>query len=139
MSVGRICVREVNVASPEESVQVIARRMADRRVGTLIVLDDAKRPCGLLTDRDLVLRVLAAGEEPGTTTVGDVMTRQPKTIAEDSPIESALALMRAGSFRRLPVVDRDGRLVGIVSLDDVWALLAEEFAQIAGILDRQAS
>lgn len=119
-------------------MQVVARRMAERRVGTLIVLDDAKRPFGLLTDRDLVLRVLAAGENPVTTTVRDVMTREPKTITEDSPIESALALMRPGSFRRLPAVDRDGKLVGIVSLDDILAQLAEEFAQIAGILEQQS-
>ncbi len=138
MSVGRICVREVNVASPEETVREIARRMAEQGVGTLVVLDDAKRPCGLLTDRDLVLRVLATGEDPATTRVADVMTRDPKTIAEGSPIESALGLMRAGSFRRLPVIDRGGRLVGIVSLDDVLALLAEEFAQIGGVLQQQS-
>ena len=138
MSVGRICVRDVNLASPDETVQVAARRMAEQRVGTLVVLDAAKQPVGLLTDRDLVVRVLAVGADPGAATVADIMTREPKTIAEDSPIESALALMRAGAFRRLPVVDHDGRLVGILSLDDILALLAEEFAHIGGILNQQS-
>ncbi len=138
MSVGRICVRDVNLASPDETVQVAARRMAERRVGTLVVLDAAKRPVGLLTDRDLVVHVLVAGADPRTATVADVMTREPKTIVDDGPIESALALMRAGAFRRLPVVDHDGRLVGILSLDDVLTLLAEEFAHIGGILNQQS-
>lgn len=138
MSVGRICVRDVNLASPDETAQVAARRMAEQRVGTLVVLDAAKRPVGLLTDRDLVVRVLAAAADPGAATVADIMMREPKTITEDGPIESALALMRAGAFRRLPVVDRDGRLVGILSLDDILALLAEEFAHIGGILNQQS-
>ena len=64
MSVGRICTRYVDLADPEETVQAAARRMLERKVGTVVILDPAKRPVGLLTDRDLVLRVLAQGQDP---------------------------------------------------------------------------
>ena len=65
------------------------------------------------------------------------MTAPIKTIGEDAGIETALSLMRSGEFRRMPVVDREGRLVGVLSLDDVLTLLAEEFAEIGHLLDRQ--
>ena len=137
MSVGRICCREVDLVSPQETVTEAAQRMGERGVGTLVVLDEGKRPLGLVTDRDLVVRVLAAGRDAGATPVGEIMTRAPKVVHEESAIEDALALMRAGSFRRLPVVDREGRLAGIVSVDDVLALLAEEFAHIGGVIERR--
>jgi CBS domain-containing protein len=138
MSVARICLREVDLADPTESVLEAARRMGERRVGTLVIVDDAGKPIGLLTDRDLALRVVAAGGDPRATSVGEVMTAHPKTVGESTPIESALSLMRSGSFRRLPVVNDDGKLVGIVSLDDVLSLLAEEFELIGRLLEREA-
>ena len=138
MSVARICVRQVDIAEASESVLEAACRMRERGVGTLVIVDDAGRPVGVLTDRDLALRVVAAGGDSRVTSVGDVMTAHPRTVSESTPIESALSLMRSGSFRRLPVVNEDGKLVGIVSLDDVLALLAEEFALIGGLLEREA-
>jgi CBS-domain-containing membrane protein len=65
------------------------------------------------------------------------MTADPKTVSEDASIESALSLMRGGRFRRVPVVDGDGKLVGLLSLDDVLILLAEEFTQIGQLLERE--
>jgi CBS domain-containing protein len=138
MSVGRVCLREVDLAEPGESVLEAARRMEERRVGTLVIVDELGRPVGLVTDRDLALRVVAAGGDPRTVLVRDVLTAHPKTVTESTPIESALSLMRSGSFRRLPVVNDDGKLVGILSLDDVFGLLAEEFALIGGLLEREA-
>ena len=108
--------------------------MHDRKVGTLVVLNDAREPIGMVTDRDLAVRVLAEARDPLLTTVGDVMTRCPQTILEDTPIEEALRVMRAGKFRRLPVVDAHGALLGLLSLDDILDLLTEEFAAIRGIL-----
>ena len=137
MSVGRICTRYVDLADPEETVQAAARRMLERKVGTLVILDQAKRPVGLLTDRDLVLRVLALGQDPRQTSVSAVMTREPKTVTEGTPIEQALALMRSGAFRRLPVVGGDGTLVGLVSLDDILSLLAEELREVGTLVERE--
>lgn len=137
MSVGRICVRDVDVADEYEAVWQAAERMHQRAVGTLVILNDANEPIGVITDRDLVERVLARRRDPNTTSVGRVMTADPKTISEDASIESALSLMRSGRFRRLPVVNGEGKLVGLLSLDDVLMLVAEEFTQIGQLLERE--
>ena len=137
MSVGRICNRDVDTAHYDEAVLDSARRMRDRQVGTVIVVDDM-RPVGILTDRDLTVRVLAGGLDPQATRVSEVMTPSPTTIGEDESIETAVGYMRAGRFRRLPVVGRDGRVVGILALDDVLELVAEELADIGQLLKREA-
>lgn len=138
MSTGRICTREVSVISPSETAAVAAARMAEHGVGTLVVVDEATHPRGIVTDRDLVTRVLARGLDAASTRIEAVMTPEPRTIGERTPIELALSVMRAGRLRRLPVVDDEGRLVGIQSLDDTLALLAEELTIIGGLLERQS-
>jgi CBS domain-containing protein len=112
--------------------------MRDRSVGTLLVLGEAGEPLGIITDRDIVVRVVAEGKSPHATRVRDVMTPRPRTVTEEAPIETAVAQMRSGAFRRIPVVDRAGKLVGIVSLDDVLALLAEELVDIGLLLDKES-
>ncbi len=111
--------------------------MRQRTVGSLLVLNARREPEGLLTDRDLVVLVLAAGKDPQATTVGEVMTRHLETIREDAAMESALSQMRRGNFRRLPVVDRQGKLVGLVTLDDMLLLLSEEKTQIGAVLQSE--
>ncbi len=137
MSVGRICTRYVDLADGDETIQVAARRMAERKVGTLIILDRRDEPVGILTDRDLVVRVLAQGKDPRQTHVEEVMTRNPKVVSESTPIEQALALMRSGGFRRLPVTGSDGTLVGLVSLDDILSLLAEELREVGSLVEKE--
>jgi CBS domain-containing protein len=138
MSVGKICQREVDFADPGEPVRAAAERMRARGVGCLVVLDPERRPNGILTDRDLVLRVIAEGRDPEATRVLDVMTQPVRVAAEESPIDDCLRLMRSGGFRRVPVVDRAGRLAGLVTLDDVLGLLAEEFEQVGALLSRES-
>jgi CBS domain-containing protein len=137
MTIGRICQREVDFADATESVFQAAERMHQRTVGALVILDGERRPIGIVTDRDLAIRAIARCRDPFTTTVAEVMTPRPKTIAEESSIEEALLLMRSGAFRRVPVVDREDRLVGMVTLDDVLMLLCEEFASIGSLLKRE--
>lgn len=137
MSVGRICIREVDIITETESALTAARRMNERNVGTLVVVDRETRPVGIVSDRDLVLRVLATGKDASATPVRDVMTSAPKVVTEATPIEDALKLMRAGRFRRLPVVDRQGALVGLLSLDDILDLLAEEFVEIGQLIRKE--
>jgi CBS domain-containing protein len=122
----------------DESVFAAARRMHARKVGSLVVVDKEQRPLGLLTDRDLVVRVIAESREPNETLVSQVMTRLPQTVAEETPLEEALGLMRCGPYRRVPVVSGDGRLVGILSLDDILDLLAEEFGEIGRLLRKES-
>lgn len=137
MSVGQICVRQVDTAKPGETVNVAALRMLQRAVGTLVVVDDAQRPIGIVTDRDLVERVVAKNRSPLDITLRDVMSTNIRTISESSTIKSAVAMMRTNKCRRLPVVDDNQRLIGLISLDDFLMLLASEFNQIGSLLERE--
>jgi CBS domain-containing protein len=137
MSVGRICIREVHLADPEETVQVAASRMNSRNVGTLFVQNTNCEPIGIITDRDVAIRVVGEALDPAQTTVADVMTKAPDSVYEEAPIEAALFHMRSGPYRRLPVVDNDGKLVGVVSLDDILELICEEFAEIGQLLQKE--
>ena len=134
MSVGRICTRTVDLADRDESVQVAASRMNTRNVGTLLVLDEHKCPVGIVTDRDIAVRVVGKGLDPNATLVESVMSPTPDTVTESTPIETAIGVMRAGSHRRLPVVDDEGSLVGLISLDDILDLLSEEFLEIGKLI-----
>jgi CBS domain-containing protein len=137
MSIQRICHYDVDVAEPGESVRTIAERMRQRTVGCLVIVNEFREPIGIVTDRDLVIRVLAEGKDPYTTRIEEAMSYNLKTVPEDGSIEQALRVMRGGAFRRVPVVDRDGKLIGIVTLDDILMLLAEEFTQAGQVLDRE--
>lgn len=134
MTVGRICSREVDLVEPDETVHAAAQRMLQRNVGTLVVVDEARRPVGIVTDRDLTLRVLAKGLDDATL-VDEVMTPLPQTIRLDAPIARALAAMRAANVRRLPVVDPEDSLIGILSLDDVLLATIEELVAVGGIIE----
>jgi CBS domain-containing protein len=138
MLVRDIGVREVDTTTIEESVQVAGKRMHTRNVGTLVVVNDRDEPIGMLTDRDLALRVVGVGKSPYSTTVGQVMTHHPATLSEEATLESAIATMCAEPCRRLPLVDGAGKLVGLLSLDDVLHLLVSDFSQIGNLLWRES-
>jgi CBS domain-containing protein len=138
MTIGKICKRDVDLANADETVRAAAKRMKERHVGTLVVVNDEKVPVGLITDRDLAIRVLGDDRDPGGTTVGDVMTHHPRTISERSPIEEGLDLMRTLGVRRLPVVGWKDQLVGIVSMDDLLSLFIRELCDMGGVLGTQA-
>ena len=138
MSVGRICTRTVDTADLDETTQVAASRMNSRNVGSLIILDDDRHPVGIITDRDLAVRVVAKGLDPNTTTVDAVMTGCPERVTESTPIETAIGVMRSGPHRRLPVVDSQDQLIGILSLDDVLELLCEEFEEIGKLVRNES-
>jgi CBS domain-containing protein len=138
MSVGAICVRSVQVASPDETVRAVTARMARADVGTVIVLGPDRKPVGILTDRDVALRCVAEGRDPETTDVASVMSVPVTCVHETTPIESALERMVGAHARRLAVVDDDHALVGILALDDALELLAEEAASVGKLLRRRA-
>jgi len=139
MSVGAICVREVQITSPDETVRAVARRMAASGVGTVVVLGEGRRPLGILTDRDVTVRCVAQARDPDATPVGEVMSAPAACVHESTPIESALSRMAGTGGRRLVVVDGEERLVGILALDDVLELLAEEAATIGRLVGARAA
>jgi CBS domain-containing protein len=99
------------------SVLDAARIMRERAIGDVIVLEN-NRLCGILTDRDIVVRALAEGADPATTKVGDICSRELTTVAPTTSVAQAVHIMRSKAIRRLPVVEEEGRVVGIVSLGD---------------------
>lgn len=139
MSIGTLCIREVHLADCHDSVQHAARRMEQHNVGTLVVLDQAQRPVGIVTDRDLALRVVGAGRSTRNTHVEDIMTRSPVSVTEDTSLEEALALMRSGPYRRLLVIDQGGKLVGLIAVDDILELLAQELKQVGELLENETA
>lgn len=137
MNIGRICQHDVDFADPFESVFQAAERMRQRTVGALVVLGPNKRPVGIVTDRDLVTRVIAGCKDPFAETVDSVMSKNVHVVTQGTSIEDALSLMRSAKVRRLPVVDHESRLVGIITLDDILLLLCEETAAIREVLKSQ--
>lgn len=135
MSLRELCETEVVTASDAEPVAHVARLMRDEHVGAVVVLD-ARRPVGVVTDRDLAIEVLGGGLD-ATTPVRDVMSPDPVCVRIDSGLADAAQLMREHGVRRLPVVDARGDLYGIVSLDDLLALLGEELASLAAAVGHE--
>lgn len=140
MSIGEVCNREVVIARPDENVSQAARRMREHHVGTLLVVEerDGKRvPVGVVTDRDLVVEVLAPELDPSTITLGDIMAPSLAAVKEGVGVFEAIRYMRDKAIRRLPVVSEDGALAGIVTLDDLLSLLAEELDSLVRVVARE--
>lgn len=116
---------EIAVIEPDETIDVAVEWMTARHVGSLLVMSDG-RLVGILTERDLLVRVLAARRDPMTTAVQDVMTRQPiVVIGPHDTVAEALSLITRTRCRHLPVVDGD-RILGVVSAGDLTASLVKE-------------
>lgn len=132
--IGDICSKPALTVAPGTTVQEAAHRMATQRVGALVVVDADRRPRGIITDRDITVAVVAAGRDPAAVRVSQLIRRRAVVISEDAePFDAARLLSRRG-VRRLPVVDRAGKLVGLLSLDDLLILLGSEMGHIASAL-----
>ena len=125
MIVSEAMTRDVRLVSPDQTIQEAAREMADFDFGALPVQEN-DRLVGMITDRDIAVRAVAQGLGP-TTPVRDIMSRDIKYCFEDQSVEEVTQNMGDLRMRRLPVVDRDKRLVGILSLGD---LAMDEESQI---------
>ena len=137
MAVGEICNREVVIAERSLSVVHAAQLMRTHHVGDLVVVearDGRKHPVGILTDRDIVVGVVAAGVNPESLKVGDIMGPEVATVRESEGLFAALRYMRDKGVRRMPVVGSDGELIGILSLDDLLELLSEEMGALARLV-----
>lgn len=111
--------------------------MLDRKVGTLVVVNDAREPIGIITDRDLAVRVVAQARDAAATSVEEVMTAGPRCVVAETAIDEALRIMRSGEYRRLPVVS-GRKLIGIVSLDDILDHMLDDFASVRGLLQEES-
>ncbi|CAE6514258.1 MAG TPA: CBS domain-containing protein [Nitrosomonas nitrosa] len=140
MSIGEICNREVVVVQPEDTVLQAAKLMRQHHVGSVLVVDQHNGkpvPVGIVTDRDLVVEVMATELDPETITVSDIMVPDFAMVKEETGVFETIQYMRNKSVRRLPVVDKEGRLIGIIALDDLLTLLSEELDALAKLVARE--
>lgn len=140
MTVGEHCNRDVVIISGEESIKVAAELMRTHHVGDVVLVEErqGKRvPVGIVTDRDLVVEVMAAGLAPDELAVRDIVVESPYIVREEDSLFDALEMMRGRRIRRVPVVDADGALVGIITVDDIIGLLAEMLDDLAAVVERQ--
>jgi CBS-domain-containing membrane protein len=140
MQIGEICTREVVHCQRDTSVTEIAQMMRTHHVGDVIVVepkDGHLVPVGIVTDRDLVVEVLAQKLSPAELTAQDLMNGDLVTAEISESVYDAIWHMRSRRVRRLPVVEARGFLVGILTVNDVTEFLAEELTQIARIPSSQ--
>jgi CBS domain-containing protein len=142
MTIGAICNREVVYINRDVTAHAACKLMRHYHVGSLVVVDevDGKRvPVGILTDRDVVVEINAMDLDPKVITAGDVMSPELAVVPENRGVLETIEIMRAKGVRRMPIVDADNRLIGIVTIDDLLEVLAEELTDIARIVSREQS
>lgn len=135
MHIDKLCSRDVITISADAKVVDAARLMRSEHVGSLVVTHSDKRPVGMLTDRDIVVGVVAQDVERITTLqVRDVLTPDPIVALEDETVEAVLARMRRHGIRRVPVIDAEGCLVGVFALDDALKHIAEQLGDVTSLV-----
>ncbi|HUN75938.1 MAG TPA: CBS domain-containing protein [Steroidobacteraceae bacterium] len=142
MLVRTVCKRLVVTVTPQTEVIAAAKLMREKHVGFLVVvepqtLETYGRPVGVLTDRDIVVSVVALEVDPKDLTVADLMSRGPAAVEEGESIEQALRTMRRMGVRRLPVLGARGMLFGVLALDDVLDVLAGEIGELSGAVHNE--
>lgn len=143
MNVGEICNRTVVIISREESALEAARLMRQHNVGDVIVVKDVNgvnQPVGIVTDRDLAIEIVAQEVDPESVEAGDLFLRNRLvTTSVNDDIETVLNKMKNNGIRRIPVVENDGSLAGIITMDDMLDILIQDFASVAHLIEKQAA
>ena len=140
MKIGEICTVQTIYCKRDETVQGASLLMRKYHVGDLVVVDQPngeRVPVGIITDRDIVVSVIALGLDPASLLVGDIMSDDLLTAAEDDDVYETIERMRFRGIRRVPVVNVGGGLTGIVSVDDLLEFLAEEMGEWSRISSHQ--
>ena len=137
MTIGAVCNREVITVQRDATVLHAAMLMREYHVGDVVVVEARNEQCvpvGIVTDRDVVIKLVATELDSAVITVGDIMESKLTIVSEHSGLFEAIQAMTAKGVRRLPVVDIEGGLVGIVTLDDLLLLLAKEFSSLTKLI-----
>ncbi len=137
MAIGEICKREVVTVTKETTVNEAALLMRQKHVGDVIVVkkvNGREKPIGIVTDRDVVVEVIATGLDPAVLTVGDIMVEHLAVLQENAGVYEAISHMGNHGVRRIPVTAKDGSLVGILTFDDLLELLALEMGALANLM-----
>ena len=140
MKAGELCNRTVITATTDMSILQAAQLMRDRHVGSLIVVKENEgrtEPVGILTDRDIVIELIAKAVALDDVTVGDIMSFALLKVTEDETVFDTAQRMRSRGVRRVPVVTNTGELAGVIALDDILSLLGEELSMLAKLTERE--
>ena len=139
MPIGEICNREVVFSYRNHTVREAALLMREYHVGDLVVVEEngKRKPVGIVTDRDIAISIVALGLDPDVITVGDIMGPELVTVRENQGVFETIQQMRLKGVRRLPIVGEEGALVGIVAVDDLVALFADELSELSKAIVRE--
>ena len=141
MKAGELCNRNVVTAEPDMSIAQAAELMRSHHVGCLVVVRENEgrvEPAGIVTDRDIVVELLAKGISIDEVTVGDIMSFALLKVSEDESVFECAQRMRSRGVRRVPVITNNGALAGILALDDILSLLGEELSLLCKLTEREA-
>lgn len=140
MSIKELCNRDLVTVGRDDTIFKAAELMRKNHVGDVLVVEkkhDKTSPLGIVTDRDIVVEIVAPGLDPKVITVSDIMLPHLTSIEEDAGVFGAIKLMTSKGIRRLPVVDKYGSLIGILTLDDLLLMMAKESFSIAMLLNNE--
>ena len=140
MNAGEICNREVVIVNRDQTIRDAAQLMRKYHVGNVVVIelhDQEKVPVGILTDRDIVIEILAKDLDAAEILVGDAMSFDLLTAREEDEILETIKRMRSGGVRRIPVVNAKGGLEGIIAVDDLLDLIAEELEDLVNLISSE--
>ncbi|WP_222918331.1 CBS domain-containing protein [Natrinema sp. SYSU A 869] len=136
MSIGKLGPQDVVTTSPDSQLEEITAMLEEENVGSIVVTEDDE-PIGMITDRDAALAI-HDHDDVGSVSVEDVMTENPVTVHEDDDPITISEAIRDNNVRRFPVVDDDGKLAGIATLDDLVATIGEELENVADTIEAQS-
>ena len=137
MNVGEICCQKVVITGKQDSIYSVARLMQEHRVSHVIVVESRNGinvPLGLVSERDIVVKIIAAGLDLASVSVGDIMREQLLTANEGDTVMATLKRMRHGGIRRIVVLDRNNGLLGLLSINDILDSLTEQLNDIVQII-----
>lgn len=140
MAIGEFCNREVIIASKNSTIKELTKLMRQHHVGDVVIVEDKAGhniPVGIVTDRDIVLELVAEDVDLNACMAGDIMSFELVTVKESDGIWETLQQMRSKGIRRIPVVNEQNALVGIISADDLLELITEEMSDLVKIISRQ--
>lgn len=140
MSAGEYCNREVVIIGRDESLRDAVELFRKYHVGSLVVVEEQrgmKIPVGMVTDRDIVIEVIAEGVDINAVTAGDIMSDRLISVREATSLPDALGLMQGNGVRRVPVVDERGGLLGILTVDGVIELVSEQMTRLTGVITNE--
>lgn len=139
MTIGTHCKHSVITAPKSTNVFEAAKLMKKNNIGNIVIVDDRNGsiPVGILTDRDVAIKIVADEVDPRTLTIGDAMSQDLLVLKEHQPIQEAIDMMCAKGVRRAPIVDNNNKIIGITSVDDLILLLVNELGSLGKLIGKQ--